>query len=74
MTLTDAPNDLGGRFFRNCARTTPELPLSVCQPMSFDVWNCFLEYVPCGPSKSDGQYSINKSKRGSEIGVDTRVT
>lgn len=26
MILTDAPNDFGGRFFRNCARTTPELP------------------------------------------------
>jgi hypothetical protein len=26
ITLTDAPKDLGGRLFLNCARTTPELP------------------------------------------------
>lgn len=27
MILTEAPNDFGGRLFRNCALTTPELPL-----------------------------------------------
>ena len=27
MTLTDAPNDFGGRLRLNCARTTPELPM-----------------------------------------------
>jgi hypothetical protein len=27
ITLTDAPNDLGGRLCRNCALTTPELPV-----------------------------------------------
>ena len=27
MTLTDAPNDFGGRFRLNCALTTPELPI-----------------------------------------------
>lgn len=27
MIRTDAPKDLGGRLFRNCARTTPELPV-----------------------------------------------
>lgn len=26
MTLTEAPNDLGGRLRLNCARTTPEFP------------------------------------------------
>lgn len=26
MTLTDAPNDFGGRLRLNCARTTPEFP------------------------------------------------
>lgn len=26
ITLTDAPNDLGGRLRLNCARTTPEFP------------------------------------------------
>ena len=28
ITLTDAPKDLGGRLCRNCARTTPEFPVS----------------------------------------------
>ncbi len=27
ITLTDAPNDLGGRLRLNCALTTPELPI-----------------------------------------------
>jgi hypothetical protein len=27
ITLTDAPNDLGGRLCLNCALTTPELPV-----------------------------------------------
>lgn len=27
MTRTEAPNDLGGRFRRNWALTTPELPV-----------------------------------------------
>lgn len=26
MILTEAPKDLGGRLFLNCARTIPELP------------------------------------------------
>ena len=35
MTLTDAPNDLGGRLCLNCALTTPELPIEVSiQPYS----------------------------------------
>ena len=28
MTLTDAPNDFGGRLCLNCALTTPELPIA----------------------------------------------
>ena len=31
IILTDAPNVLGGRFRRNCALTTPELPAAVCE-------------------------------------------
>ena len=31
MTLTEAPNDLGGRLCRNCALTTPELPVRCSQ-------------------------------------------
>lgn len=45
MTLTDAPNDLGGRLRLNCARTTPELPRSnvsfwtaVYNPSTHTMW------------------------------------
>ena len=31
MTRTVAPNDLGGRLLRNCALTTPELPVMESQ-------------------------------------------
>lgn len=46
IILTDAPNDLGGRLRRNCARTTPELPGKLCQLVKDNFssrWD-----IPCG--------------------------
>lgn len=33
MTRTEAPKDFEGRGDANLARTTPELPVSICQPI-----------------------------------------
>ena len=35
ITLTDAPNDFGGKLCRNCALTTPELPKNVISRTSY---------------------------------------
>lgn len=45
MILTDAPNDFGGRFRRNCARTTPELPFRPRQCLCFSVDTVFGEHT-----------------------------
>jgi hypothetical protein len=37
ITLTDAPKDLGGRLFLNCARTTPELPEKKVRITNFQI-------------------------------------
>jgi len=37
ITLTDAPKDLGGRLFLNCARTTPELPGKKVRTTNFQI-------------------------------------
>jgi hypothetical protein len=46
MTLTDAPNDFGGRLRLNCARTTPELPVSIVSPLFSLVQ--LPRNIPCG--------------------------
>jgi hypothetical protein len=46
ITLTEAPNDRGGRLCRNFALTTPELPavvISLCMQIPV-----FDRFIPCG--------------------------
>lgn len=48
ITLTEAPNDLGGRLRLNCARTTPELPVPTRLSMP-DLVDLRIHLdVPCG--------------------------
>lgn len=48
MTLTDAPNDCGGRLCLKDARTTPELPADQVRTMRCNASTCLTNRVWTG--------------------------
>ena len=64
ITLTEAPNDLGGRLRRNCALTTPELPNNLVQKaddtsyplLAHTMWTCY--FAPDNPDLCSPNFSM----------------
>ena len=70
ITLTEAPNDFGGRLRRNCALTTPELPNSLVQKaddtryplLAHTMWTC--HFTPNDPDLCPPNFSMCAVDKG----------
>lgn len=66
MILTEAPKDLGGRLLRNCARTTPELPIRLTSSRKLPQTN-ILSLVSCEALRQHTMWSGDLAPDDSDL-------